>query len=130
MALTSSINDIKRCGINLCSNSNNNNNKYSNKKPRNSENIFNDLSSFLRAYNLYKFKGNFLYNGFDKIEYIIIQLFSKYAFNKQILKEYLYVYIEKDRNKLLSGLYMVKMNIAKEFGVDIDEEEIKNFLNQ
>ena len=69
-----------------------------------------------------------MYNGFDKIEYIIIQLFSKYVFNKQILKEYLHVYIEKDRNKLLSGLYMVKINIAKEFGVEIDEEEIKKFF--
>ena len=128
VALTSSINDINCCGINLCSDSNSNNNKYSNKKSRNNENIFNDLSSFLMAYNLYKFKGNFLYNGFDKIEYIIIQLFSKYAFNKQILKEYLHVYIEKDRNKLLSGLYMVKINIAKEFGIEIDEEEIKKFF--
>ena len=30
-------------------NSNNNNNQYSNKKSRNRENIFNDLSSFLRG---------------------------------------------------------------------------------
>ena len=125
IALTSSINNINCCGINFGSNDNNNNNK---KSGRNNENYYNDLSSFLRAYNLYKFKGNFLYNGFDKIEYIIIQLFSKYAFNKQILKEYLHVYITKDRNKLLSGLYKVKINIAKEFGIEIDEEEINNFF--
>ena len=130
IALTSSINDINCCGIHLCSNGNNNINKAGNNKKgnRNNEIHFNDLSSFLRNYNLYKFKGNFLYNGFDKIEYIIIQLFSKYAFNKQILNDCLHVYIEKDKIKLLKKLYTVKFKIAKEFGMEIDEDELNKVL--
>ena len=32
------------------------------------------------------------------------------------------------KNKLWSGLYIVKMNIEREFGVEINEEEIKKFV--
>ena len=132
LALTSSINDINCCGINICSNGNNNIKNGNNRKGiKNNEIYFNDLSSFLKAYNLYKFKGNFIYNGFDKIEYIFIQLFSKYTFNKRILNDYLHVYIEKDKIKILNKLYMIKLNIAKELGIEIDEEELnKNIFSQ
>ena len=130
LALTSSINDINCCGMNLC---NGNNNKHpigNNKKTnKNNELFFNDLSSFLRNYNIYKFKGNFLYNGFDRIEYVIIQLFSKYAFNKQILNDCLHVYVDKDKIKLLSKLYQVKKRIAKEYGIEVDENELNKILN-
>jgi hypothetical protein len=131
LALTSSINDINCCGINLCSNENNNKHPIGNNKKtnRNNELFFNDLSSFLRNYNIYKFKGNFLYNGFDRIEYIIIQLFSKYAFNKQILNDCLHVYVDKDKIKLLSKLYQVKKRIAKEYGIEVDEDELNKILN-
>ena len=130
VALTSSINDINCCGINICSNRNNNINKSGKNKKlnKNNEIYFNDLYSFLKAYNLYKFKGNFIYNGFDKIEYIIIQLFSKYAFNKQILNDCFHIYIDKDKIKLLNKLYMVKFKIAKEFGIEINEDELNKLL--
>ena len=32
---------------------------------------FNDLSSFLRINDLIRLKGNFIHNGFDRMEYII-----------------------------------------------------------
>ena len=128
IALTSSINNISYCGVHLCSSKNNNINKNTNKKKSNNYILFNDLSSFLRANNIYKFKGNFLYNGFDKIEYIIIQLFSKYAFNRQILTDHLHVYLEKDKIKLLSALYMIKINISKDYGIEIDEDEINKMI--
>ena len=117
VALTSSINEIFCCGINLCEN-NINHNKI---KIRNNAIYFNDLSSFLRAHDIVRFKGNFMHNGFDRIEYIIIQLFTKYAFDKNILNEYLHVYIDGDKNKLLNILYMVKFNIAREFGIEINK---------
>jgi hypothetical protein len=117
VALTSSITEVFCCGINLCEN-NTNHNKI---KMRNNAIYFNDLSSFLRAHDIIRFKGNFMHNGFDRIEYIIIQLFTKYAFDKNILNEYLHVYIEEDKNKLLNILYMVKFNIAREFGIEINK---------
>ena len=131
LALTSSINDINCCGINFCSKQNNNKIPTGNNKKinRNNELFFNDLSSFLRNYNIYKFKGNFLYNGFDKIEFIIIQLFSKYAFNKEILNDCLHVYLDKDKIKLLNKLYQVKYKIAKEYGIEIDEDEINKMIS-
>ena len=128
IALTSSINNINCCGINLCSNENNNHNKNINNRKSNNNILFNDLSSFLRVNNIYKFKGNFLYNGFDKIEYIIIQLFTKYAFNKKILTDCLHVYLEKDKIKLLKKLYMIKKNIAKDLEIEIDEDEINKMI--
>ena len=119
LAITSSSNEIFCCGINLCSN----NDHYNKRRIRNNSIYFNDLSSFLKAHDLSKFKANFVHNGFDKLEFVIIQLFSKYAFNKNILNEYLHVYIDRDKVKLLNILYMVKSNIAKDFGIILNEKE-------
>ena len=123
VALTSSVNETFCCGINLCPNNN-----VHKKKTRTGAFYFNDLSSFLRAHDIVKFKGNFIHNGFDKIEFVIIQLFSKYAFNKKILNEYLHVYIDRDKVRLLNILYMVKYNIAREFGININENELNDII--
>ena len=123
LALTSSENDFFCCGINLCSNNCGGNNNYYKKKAKTSAIYFNDLSTFLRVHDLIRFKGNFIHNGFDRIEFVIMQLFSKYSFNKKILNEYMHVYIDRDKIKLLNILYMVKFNIAKEFGIKINEND-------
>ena len=120
LALTSSISDIDCCGINICSN----NNQVGNRKTVRNPNLnFTDLSSFLRVNNLSKFKGNFIYNGFDKIEFILIQMFSKYAFDQKILTNYLHIYINKDKIKILNKLLQIKSYIAKEFGIEDDYNE-------
>ena len=128
LAMTSSITDINCCGINICSNQN----KFGNRKSgRNPIFNFSDLSSFLRLYNLTKFKGNFVYNGFDKIEFVLIQMFSKYIFDQKILNDYLHIYINKDKIKLLNKLYSMKCLIAKEFGIEGDYNEYnKNIGNK
>ena len=128
IALTSSQNEIFCCGISLCPSNNNNNNYYYKKKIRSNAIYFNDLTSFLRVHDLVRFKGNFIHNGFDRIEFVIIQLFSKYSFNKKILNEYLHVYIDRDKFKLLNILNMVKFNIAKELGIDINEDEMNKII--
>ena len=84
---------------------------------------FADLSSFLRVNNLSKFKGNFVFNGFDKIEFVLIQMFSKYKFDQKILNNYLHIYINKDKIRLLNKLNNIKSNIAKEFGIEDDYNE-------
>ena len=125
LAMTSSITDINCCGINICSN----NSKFGNKKSGRNPNLnFTDLSSFLRLYNLTKFKGNFVYNGFDKIEFILIQMFSKYIFDQKILNNYMHIYINKDKIKLLNKLYSIKSSIAKEFGIEVDYNEYNKIM--
>ena len=126
LAMTSSITDVNCCGINICSN----NTKFGNRKSgRNPTFNFSDLSSFLRLYNLTKFKGNFIFNGFDKIEFILIQMFSKYIFDQKILTNYLHIYINKDKIKLLNKLYTIKSSIAKEFGIEVDYNEYNKIMD-
>ena len=119
LAMTSSVNGIFCCGINLCPNDN-----YNNKnRIRNNSIYFNDLSSFLRVNDIIRLKGNFIHNGFDRIEFIIIQQFSKYTFDKKILNEHLHIYIDRDKNKLLNILQMIKNNLSNEFGLNIGKSE-------
>ena len=128
LAMTSSVNGIFCCGINICPNDNSNNRH----RMRHGSIYFNDLNSFLRVNDIIRLKGNFIHNGFDRIEFIIIQQFSKYAFDKKILNEYLHIYIDRDKNKLLNILQMIKNNLSNEFGLNLDNnEEIKeNNTNQ
>ena len=131
LVLNSSSNDAFCCCINLCPEKNNNHivNNQHKRNLRNKGIYFNDLSSFLRVNDIIRFKGNFLHNGFDKIEFIIIQLFSRYAFNRKILNEYLHIYIDRDKIKILNILYSIKVNIAKEFGIKINEDEYNKIIN-
>ena len=122
LAMTSSSNGIFCCGINLCPNDSYNNRN----KKRNNSIYFNDLSSFLRANDIIRLKGNFIHNGFDKIEFIIIQQFSKYSFDKKILNEHLHIYIDRDKNKLLNILQMIKINLSKEFGINFEKSDYSN----
>ena len=114
--LTSSISDVKCCG--LC-----NKNALYNSYMRRSNWPYNDIFSFLKFKDLWNFKENFLHNGFDQLEYVLLQLFSKYKFNKNILNDCLHIYSEKDKANVLNKLYEEKMSIAKECGIDIDENE-------
>ena len=120
--MTSSSNGIFCCGINLCPNDSYNNRN----KKRNNSIYFNDLSSFLRANDIIRLKGNFIHNGFDKIEFIIIQQFSKYSFDKKILNEHLHIYIDRDKNKLLNILQMIKINLSNEFGINFEKSDYSN----
>ena len=116
MAMVSASSGIFCCGINLCPNDN---------KIRKGYNsiYFSDLNSFLRVNDIIRLKGNFIHNGFDRIEFIIIQQFSKYVFDKKILNEHLHIYIDRDKNKLLNILLMIKNNLLNEFGLYFEKNE-------
>ena len=122
IVLTSSICDIKCCG--LC-NKNANYNSYM----KRTNWPYNDIFTFLKFKDLWKYKENFLHNGFDQMEYILLQLFSKYKFNKNILNDCLHIYSEKEKNFVLNKLYEEKMSLAKECGFDYDENENKENEN-
>ena len=128
--LTTSYNELKCFGLNCCSSNNNNN--YNNKKINNTINeneiIYFDIFSFLKVNNLLKFKENFIHNGFDQIDYILIQLFSRYCFNKKILNDYMHIYLDEDKNYILKILYREKKNICNTLGLQYDEDEINKIL--
>ena len=154
--LTSSINDIKCCGLNCCSTNNkhncnnrriiNNNNMYNENYYINNnygdiktnsnetendyceEINYSDIFSFLKRKNLWKFKENFIHNGFDQIEYILIQLFSNYSFDKTILNDYMHIYLDEEKNYVLKKLYYEKKKICNILGLQYNKEELRLIL--
>ena len=91
---------------------------------------YSDIFSFLRKKELMEFKENFVHNGFDQIDFILIQLFSCFAFNKEILNDYFHIYSDSDQNKVIKKLYEEKEMISKEIGIDYDEKEAYNIINE
>ena len=88
-----------------------------------------DIFSFLRCKELIQFKENFIHNGFDQIEFILIQLFSCFAFNKEILNDYMHIYSDKDKKKVLIKLYEEKQNLANLMGIEFNVREVKQILD-
>ena len=121
IGLTASNNEIKCCGMTLTLNDKDNN-------TLNNTNYYSDIFRFLKALNLSKFKENFIHNGFDQVDYIILQLFSDYKFDKVILNDFLHVYNNQDKKFVINTLYEEKNKIANELGIYYDENEKKEIL--
>ena len=122
MGLTMSNNELRCCGMIITfANKDYNNNNFTNN--------YSDIFHFLKYLDLMKFKENFIHNGFDQVEYIILQLFSEYKFDKIILKEFLHIYDDNDKKKVINNLYEEKKKIAKELGIYIDNNEKEIILN-
>ena len=134
-AMTTSVNDIHCFGLNcLLSNNSNNGYNYTNKKMYNgyyneSDMNYYDIFSFLKVNNMWKFKENFIHNGFDQIDFILIQLFSKYSFDKKILNDYMHIYLDEDKNYILKILYKEKKRISNLMGFQYNDDEIKHILS-
>ena len=88
----------------------------------------NDIFAFLKKLNLLWLKENFIHNGFDQVEFIMIQMFSDYIFNKEILNEYLHIYNDEDKKKVLKKLFEEKKNICNEYNLDYDINEENQIL--
>ena len=137
IGLTSSTNIIKCCGMvlfkqngvgpeandstNICCNSST--------SSFNSGCNYNDIFGFLKYKGLLDYKENFIHNGFDQIDFIFIQLFSNFKFNKEILNDYMHIYSEKDKKKVIQKLYEEKRKIALELGLTYDVNEEESILN-
>ena len=72
-----------------------------------------DLKVFLRKYNLLHLYDNFYHNGFDLINYVILQMYTKYAINDDIIQKCLHIYTKKDRYYVLDALF----NEVKEINI-------------
>ena len=91
---------------------------------------YSDIFGFLKNKDLMEFKENFIHNGFDQIEFVLIQLFSCFSFNKDILNDYFHIYADKDKIKVIKKLYEEKRIIARELGMVYDEREVYNIINE
>ena len=120
--LTSSVSDINCCG--MC-NKNPNNQSFM----KRSDFPYNDILSFLKYKDLWKYKENFLHNGFDQLEYILLQLFSRYTFDKELMNDCFHLYNEKDKLDVLNKLYQEKIIIANECGIESNIKEINQILS-
>ena len=120
IGLNISVNEFKCCGMVLCPGSGKNS-KSSN---------YSDIFGFLRNKDLMEFKENFIHNGFDQIEFVLIQLFSCFSFNKDILNDYFHIYSDNDKIKVIKKLYEEKRIISKELGLEYDEREVYNIINE
>ena len=59
------------------------------------------LEQWLLRIKMSKYKENFIKNGFDMFEYFILQMFSSYPIDENILKEELYIKNINDRDIIL-----------------------------
>ena len=73
----------------------------------------NDLKMWLRKNNLMHFYSNFNHNGFDNLEFIILQMYSAYPISDEILENCFHIYEAEDRQKVLKCLVeeMKKINL-------------------
>jgi len=74
----------------------------------------NDLKYFLSRYDLTNLYKNFYHNGFDLIEYVIIQMYSSFPINEDILENHFHIYDEKQRIKTLKAI-VAEMKIINKF---------------
>ena len=92
--------------------------------------VKNDLKSFLKRYNLLNFYQNFYHNGFEQIEYVILQMYGGYPINDEILENCFHVYEEEQRKKILKAIVseMKKINeflISEEYNNNENMEYAK-----
>ena len=74
----------------------------------------NDLKYFLLRYDIINLYQNFYHNGFDMIEYVIIQMYSSFPINDDILENYFHIYDEKQRSNTLKAI-VNEMKIINRF---------------
>ena len=73
----------------------------------------NDLKYFLLRYNLIHLYQNFYHNGFDMIEYVIIQMYSSFPINEDILENCFHIYDENQRRITLKAIVAEMKKINK-----------------
>ena len=88
--------NVNKVNVNLCGIKNIKINLRDKKK--------NDLESFLSRYNLNHLYQNFFHNGFDQINYVILQMYSSYPINQDILENYFHIYDEKQRELTMEAI--------------------------
>ena len=89
-----------------------------------------NLKYFLIKYDLMNLYQNFYHNGFDMIEYVIMQMYSSFPINEDILENHFHMYDEKQREVTLKAIVceMKKINkflMSEEYNNNCDKNKIK-----
>ena len=106
-----------------CKSCDNFNKNYSNNYE---SNIKNRLKLFLKKYHLIHLYYNFYQNGFDLINFVLLQMFSKYyIIDDYILENCFHIYNKDDRILTLESLYNEK-NIIESILKSVKEKEDKD----
>ena len=90
----------------------------------------NELKTFLKRKNLMQFYQNFEHNGFELIEYVLIQMYSSFPINDDILENCFHIYDKNDRINVLRNIVneMKKINIflnSKEYENNSEKDKMK-----
>ena len=66
--------------------------------------VKNDIKSFLQRNNLLQLYPNFYHNGFDSIEFILLQMYSSSPITSETLEDCFHIYEEEERIKILDAI--------------------------
>jgi hypothetical protein len=88
------------------------------------------LPEWLRKINMEHLRKNFSHNGYDSMEYLLMQMFSSYTIDDNFLENHLHIYENKDRNLVLRELEKnvdsLKKFLRRQTGESIIEYEDEN----
>jgi Ulp1 family protease len=91
-----------------------------------------DLIKFLEKFLLKKYEKNFIFNGFDSLEYIFLQFFSSCKFDEEVLESKLHIYEAADRKRillcLLNELKEVNSKLCLNISLNVLYDESLNYL--
>ncbi len=94
---------------------------YKNKNVTSKNNNDFDFQKFLEKHKLKKNEKNFIYNGFDSLEYVFLQFFSvNYKFNEELLETKLHIYDSVERKKVLICLIKELKEINNKIGLNLN----------
>ncbi len=86
----------------------------------------NNLKNFLKRYHLLYLYYNFYQNGFDLINYVLLQMYSNnYTIDEYILENCFHIYNKEDRVRIFESLLSEKMKINS----FLNSEKFKNDKN-
>ena len=75
--------------------------------------VKNDLKMWLRKHNLVSYLPNFSHNGFDNLEFVVLQMYSSNPISDEVLENAFHIYDEDQRKEVLECLVneMKKINM-------------------
>ena len=90
----------------------------------------NDLKYFLKRYGIMNMYQNFYHNGFEKIEYVFLQMYSSTPINNEILENHFHIYNDNLRDNVLKAIVSETRKIneflnSSEYNDYIEKESIK-----
>ena len=89
----------------------------------------NNLKHFLKRYHLLYLYYNFYQNGFDLINYVLLQMYSNnYAIDEYILENCFHIYNKEDRARIFESLLSEKMKITSFLNSDKFKNDKNNII--